>query len=245
MIIFEHTSDIIDEWLGVNGIGNSPHFEHQGSYLAMLRPQNKDFDGRKLTFDLLTQMETNWASAISPRNLPSEENWRFTKNKEFGSINPTNETLIEKAVSRLTDETWANQVPVASGLGDTGGRRCCIDLARRSGREFWLYELKWASNTPLSAAIQMLTYGVLYLFWRRNLGELIRNIEVQPVLQAATVHLRVLAPTRYYKVDGLGSLAWLETVISDGISHLARKHDIEMDFRFDTFHEPFYVPLYG
>ncbi len=173
---------------------------------------------------------------------PSIENWRFDKHTEIDGANISRETRLERLIALLTDGDWANQIPIAAGLCDGGGH-CCIDLARRDGSEYWLFELKVDSNNPLYAAIQMLRYGTLYLFWRLH-PELIRNQEQQPVLTAQTIHLRILAPRAFYSAHQPGSLLWLETVLSDGIAAVAHDQGLTMDFRFDAFSEPFYEALY-
>ena len=244
MEIFNGTDDIIDNWLGLGQIGQPPQYQHRTSFLRLLnRPAHVALNGRELVYNLLTAMNANWVQAHPAGNAdrPSIENWRFDKHTEIAQANVSRETRLERVIALLTSADWANQIPIASGLcGDVGH----IDLARRDGSEYWLFELKVTSNNPLSAAIQMLRYGTLYLFWRQHRDQLIHNLEQQPVLSAQTIHLRVLAPRAYYNTDQPGSLLWLETALSDGIATVAHDQGATMDFRFDAFSEPFYEALY-
>jgi hypothetical protein len=68
----------------------------------------------------------------------------------------------------------AHQVPVASGVLDGNrDKKSCVDLVCRTAPGcFDLIELKVGSNHAVYAAMEVLRYGVLYLFSRRFAGEL-------------------------------------------------------------------------
>jgi len=88
------------------------------------------------------------------------------------------------------------------------------------------------NDTPLSAAFEVLQYGLLYLFSRRNMSRLGYTHERQKrLLEADGIHLRVLAPQKFYEPFKLG---WLEQSLSQGISTFARakEFEVEMDFAF-------------
>jgi hypothetical protein len=250
--VFAGTGDIIDQWLGPNvaRFGQAPHYRHRRAFLEMLQPpKNATIDCVGLVQRLLAQITRNWedAQALAPRH-PSRENWRFRKELFIAPANTSLEKRLEKMIALFTDDDWANQIPTASGLLNAYGRQHNIDLARRSDRDFWLYELKWESDNPLSAAMQILLYGTLYLFWRLHLQELNCDLNRQPLLTASAIRLRVLAPRAYYETPSPshhGSLKWLETCLSAGLQAVAQEQGISMDFHFDVFQEPFSIPLYS
>jgi hypothetical protein len=114
-------------------------------------------------------------------------------------------------------------------------RRRSIDLVHKCGdKTYEFIELKLASDTPLYAAMEILKYGVLYIFCRQDerVSRYIHIHEKENLLQAESIHLRVLAPARYYeKYD----LAWLETSINSGLDNFLtqRRFAFKMDFKFE------------
>ena len=94
-----------------------------------------------------------------------------------------------------------------------------------------LIELKTddGGGTPLFAAMEILQYGVLYIFSREKFQELgYHGIEL---LNAKGIHLRVLAPADYYAPY---NLSWLEKSINKGLASFLTKFNFKMDFKFDT-----------
>lgn len=72
-----------------------------------------------------------------------------------------------------------------------------VDLVRRlpdGGFEF--VELKIASDTPLYATIEVLTYGLLWLLSRRSRAQL--GYASNPILDTPTLQLSTLAPMQFY-----------------------------------------------
>jgi hypothetical protein len=204
-----------------------------------------DFDGTALIGELLARINENWIATDRPV-ARSCENWRFAKMLAIDADNRSPEKRLEKAIVLAADDSWANQIPTASGLLDSSGRQCNIDLAKRQSSEYWLFELKCESDHPISSAMQILRYGLLYVFWRDHIDELMRSIERPPLLAATTVHLRVLAPTNYYVVPNAEKpFAWLEGPLSAGIQTVAQERGIAMDFQFDVLQEAFFTRLYG
>ena len=134
-------------------------------------------------------------SGASARRDRSRENWRWSLQSGISAANTSPEVVLERAIARACLESgrddWANQVPVASGLGsDTGDRRRALDLVRRVGAGHYEFiELKIGSNTPLSAAVELLGYACLWLLARGDPPATEREL-----LNARKVDLRVLAP---------------------------------------------------
>ena len=134
-------------------------------------------------------------------------------------------------------------MPVASGLIDhKSDKRRCIDLVsigENGGFDF--VELKYESNTPLYAAMEILGYGLVYLASRMDSAKNLKygNGASLPVMSATAISLVVLAPSDYYKEYKLG---WLERGLNDGLNDLlaAKKmKNLEMDFRFERLPDSF------
>ena len=94
-----------------------------------------------------------------------------------------------------------------------------------------LIELKTddGGGTPLFAAMEILQYGVLYIFSRENAQKL--GYEGVELLKAKGIHLRVLAPADYYAPY---NLSWLEKSIDRGLTSFLSKFNFKMDFKFET-----------
>ena len=99
---------------------------------------------------------------------------------------------------------WFNQCPAASGIGDSfRNRRRNVDLVHwcaEDGR-LTLVELKWGRGAPTHAVQQILRYGAAYLLCRMHRDRL--PVGNRPVMSAMHVALRVAAPIRDYRDDGL------------------------------------------
>lgn len=141
------------------------------------------------------------------------------------------ETKVERAIAdaciRLGRHDWGNQIPTASGLlGPTRDRHRSIDLVHQRGENhFELIELKIESNTPLSAAIQILSYACLWLIARND-----RPARPSVLLDADHIDLRVLAPAAYY---GRFALADIESALNAGAYALGERHGVTLTFAFD------------
>jgi hypothetical protein len=195
----------------------------------LLSKGNKlDFDGSILIQRILDQVKSNWHGGKSR----SSENWRWKPNCKLKT--KSEEIVLERWIVRTAkDSDWVNQVPVASGLtGSAGGRRA-IDLVHqcRDGRyEFIELKVGEGAGTPLFAAMEILQYGVLYIFSRENASTL--GYEETGMLGATGIHLKVLAPASYY--EGY-DLSWLEESINSGLAKFLAQGErgFKMNFTFE------------
>ena len=200
-------------------------------------------DACKLLRSLDKQMEENWKRRTRDKP-PSKENWRWEQRPDYKSCERGPEVPLEREIVKAMGEDWANQIPTSSGLIDEDHDRARnIDLVHRSGPcEYTFFELKWESNTPIYAAIEILLRGSIYMFARRHSREpaAVRcDVSKVPMLTAKAVHLRVLAPHQFYHKKGI-SLAWLEEKLHAGLSNFVKdRQDLRMDFGFLMFPECF------
>jgi hypothetical protein len=193
---------------------------------------------------MVEQIEANWA--VSPRRLagkrPSPQNWRFRTMPVLAAHNQSPEKTLEKAiVNTAPDTNWANQVPTASGLFEAHrDRHRNIDLVRRRGPGTYDFiELKVGSDTPTYAAIEVVQYAALYAFARRHYSE--HERAQHELLQANTIHLRVLAPAAYYRRE---PVAALDCSINQGLAAFCAAAALawRMDFAFLAFPANFVWP---
>jgi hypothetical protein len=176
----------------------------------------------------------------------SKENWRLEKQLPIGNTkqDERREVSLERAIVNIPKEVWPdaanwfNQVPVASGLVDPDAdRRRSIDLVHKCSdkdRAYEFIELKVASNTPLYAAMEILKYGLLYIFARKHPELFNDGLEL---LQAKRIELKVLAPHDYYKVSDFALLQAMEERMNEGLKHFLKQMTPfgldEMKFSFE------------
>lgn len=237
MSICKGIDEIIDEQFKevINDVGSSPHYKHKKSCQLLLK-QPSNFDSYHLIANMLLCVERNWK--VSKRR-PSKENWRFEKVEYINQEkNKSKEKLLEKKIAFITSREWANQVPTASGLiNGRNDKLRNIDLVfRKQKNEFEFIELKVSSDTPLSAAMEVLHYAVLYVFARLYYTPEEQN--ANELLKASKIHLAVLAPYEYYVNC---NLKWLEEALNKGIGAFVKTQPfkLEMDFQFKVFPEDF------
>ena len=201
-------------------------------------------NGCLLTTQIYAQIERNWRNRRYDGD-PSPENWRLEAQPKMDETNRSPEKQIEKKIVDIQVEGWVNQVPVASGLtGPHVMKKACVDLVRRlSEKSYEMIELKYKDKHPLYAAMEVIQYGILYLFAREHLLE---HYEDKALLKATSIGLRVLAPQTYYKHKKHGPYKFekLEGILSDSIGHLAGSFDagLFMDFKFSVFPTDFTWP---
>ncbi len=204
------------------------------------------------------RIKANWHG----KKTSSRKNWelRFVPlpkdtNKKRGHTEKA-EVPLERAIASAFEGmgTLWNQMPVASGLVEKSskGRRRAVDLiyrpdALKDAYEF--LELKVANNkrdTPKDAVIEVIEYGLLYLFSRHHAEDLGYSLDKKPILRASHIGLRVLAEREYYGnwLDaGYYTLGNLNNALDDFLK--SRSNDfgeLRMDFRFETFPSDFKCP---
>lgn len=242
--IFDGMDAVVDGYLNLTDTwaGIAPRYRHRATILDLTKTP-PSFGATNLIDGLLDCSRSAWSAADEAQHhCRSKENWRSRKCLGYGDENLSLEVVLERLLVGVSDDSWWNQVPVDSGVLDSDGRRH-IDLVQKEGENFSIIELKWNANTPLSAAIQVIQYGVAYIFFRRFvLARLLRDTgsDVSPAIMTANkLDLVVLAPAAYY--DGFrASPSWLESferqlnqdlVQSEGRQSIG----IPMSFRFESF----------
>lgn len=193
-----------------------------------------------LVANLYDRIEANWSG-----RTPSQQNWRLRRQADIAARNKSPEVVLERALAVLGAkgvlDDWYNQIPVASGLIDhRADKRAAIDLVRADENSADFIELKWASDTPLFAAFEILRYGLVYLFCRDKREEF--GYEAFPLMGIRNVSLQVLAPVKYYSSFDLGFLA---SAICTGLDMLCyrRSDGLQMSFEFLSFPSDFELPF--
>ena len=236
--VFDGSWEIIDRFLGL-GEGESLKQKSTARGLPGAPPDQADFE--RLVLQLYELIETNWSGRI-----PSKENWRTERQTRLDSDNRSPEVLLERAIALLGDEgllsDWFNQIPVASGLiNDQADKRAAVDLMRLRDKKVAFVELKWASDTPVYAALEILLYGLAFVFsfeHREKLG-----YQGCPLMVVNDVALEVLAPREFYTGYKLG---WLQRGLDQAARTLSAKKSagtIMMSFNFLTFPRNFELPF--
>ena len=122
-------------------------------------------------------------------------------------------------------------MPTASGLtGPATDKRAAVDLVfREDPTTYSLVELKVNSDTPLFAAIEILKYGMLFVWSKNNQETLGYDTEQQPILAADTVTLATLAPPEYYSQFNLANVA---AALNDGVVEFGNRYGLSLRFDF-------------
>jgi len=234
--ILDGVYDIIDQTLGlefIGKVGKKPHYKHRESCRKLSEFPPSNFNVEALIKKIYQKVEQNWNDR-SYKKDPSEKNWSFPKHRRISSKNKSSEVMLERKIVKIPQ--WANQVPAASGLvNERLDKRRAVDLVRQcQDGSYELVELKVKSDTPLYAAMEILQYGVLYIFSRAKREVFRYTKEQNPLLWATAVHLKVLAPCEYYKGC---KLDWFEDEINSGLKRYIAEptFDFQMDFKFEAF----------
>lgn len=204
------------------------NLRHKSALFSLEIPPGVDI--ANVIFDVI---HDNWVRSGAASNQDrSQQNWRWVLQTQIGQANRSPEVVLERAVAAACSKAgrtdWANQIPVASGLVPRAadGRRA-IDLAhRRRDGSYELIELKMASDTPLYAAVELVSYGCLWL-----LARCYPPTRRPQMLNADVVHLRVLAPAQYYDRFDLSTL---ERSLNAGLQMLGSTHAADMTFAYDV-----------
>ena len=231
--ILAGVGDVINEALGLKD--SRFKYKHKKACQLLSEGIGPAFDAKALIGNILAQVKRN----RDQTRLPSDKNWRWEKHPEIDSDNRSPEVKLERQIVRSSENDWVNQVPVSSGLAGSGDRRRAIDLVHRCGGGWYeLIELKVGSDTPLFAAMEILQYGVLFIFSRKyseKLGYTEKHEydeESIKMLNAPGIHLKVMAPTTYYAGY---HLQWLKEAINTGFDRFMAGRGYKMDFEFESF----------
>ena len=144
-------------------------------------------------------IQNNFSPSRALGNL-SIQNWRFEKKTDLDEqCNKSLEKILEKKISKKAGPQWANQVPAASGYCGSGGRKRSIDLVFKSDDSasvvFYELKVKLSAGTAFEAVIELLGYGLLYVYSRKELHE----YKETPYMKAHNLKLGVLGTSNYYK----------------------------------------------
>ncbi len=258
--ILRGIGDVIDSLLGVEA-GAAAHYKHLKSCRQLSDKPIETFDGTQLVESIYRKLEENWTGGEG-----STENWRWdprptlTKGKD-GKGHKGAEVPLERTIAILSEmhhyglnDAWTNQMPVASKLADKKEGRRAIDLVHRCGSGIYDFiELKLpgddSNETPLAAAIEVLIYGLLYVFSRVHIKELQYDPEKKEVLSDATrqINLLVVAPQKFYvdkrKPGHKYDFAWFQRSLNCGLdAFLKVAHPnlgLSMCFQFDAIDDEF------
>ncbi len=232
MRILEGVKYLVDDWLKTEPKGKPPYHRHRAAAIELTR-RNTPISGTLAFLDgAYARIHQNWLDAIDAGYTnPSKENWRWKPHPNLGPDNSSPELKLERAIVGACGEEWSNQMPTASGVvSPTKDRRVAIDLVcRKDATTYSLIELKVASDTPLFAAIEILMYGLLFVWSRNNQEELGYDLKTQPVLAANNVTLGVLAPSRYYEDFELTKLAY---ALNTGLVEFGQRNSVALGFEF-------------
>jgi hypothetical protein len=232
MSILAGINDLADEWLALPPKGKKPFYKHTAA-LKHLAASNDPISASRPFLDrCYEQIDSNWRDAVE-KGLPvkSEQNWRWKRHPEIGENNSSPELRLQRAIINACGDNWSNEMPVASGLyGSNAHRRAAIDLVHRGNPEtFTFIELKVSSDTPLYAAIEILAYGLLFVWSRDHAAELNYDLEGQPVLKANEVTFEVLAPDEYFERFDLSAIA---SSLNAGLKSFGEDHGMQLGFSF-------------
>lgn len=252
MPLFDGLGVIVDGWLGIDEKWKgsaAPRYANKSSLDRLIKDNVLHSEGETLVHKLYEQLDLNWDQQAARGNL----NW-FYRQKLHLSENATSPevTLNRTFMQVVADENWANEVPVASGVADTSSDSVDFVLKSDDHDEYSMIELKWPrensqsptpTQMPLGAAVQVLRYGLAYVFSRVNAEKLGYLPTDQPILSTSQVHLRVLAPKHFYApfLTENGWLKKLESAFDKGVKDLAstKCEGLQMSFAFEQFPEGF------
>lgn len=235
---------VVEEYLRIEEFraGDPPFLKHPTTLKRFLErgPVAPPHD---LGLRLAEVIERNFGSGAA--RAFGRTNWVLRRKSEINPKDISKERLLEKRIIAVhpEEEGWWNQLSTSSGLiGKKADGRRAVDLVRQTGEsEFELIELKYDSDTPLFASVELLRYAFIYLFSRNQAGKLGYNPDDHPVLFAKTIHLRVLAPFNYFpRQDPKGATASLNKAFNSVVgSESKRCGDLKMDFDMMSFPQTF------
>ncbi|MFT7221816.1 MAG: hypothetical protein ACI8Z1_003439 [Candidatus Azotimanducaceae bacterium] len=225
---------LVDDWLDLTPVGQPPCYRHRTAANTMSKRIAPIEGAGEFLQACYQQIHSNWqAAAETGRSRSSSENWRWKRHLDLGVANISPELSLERKIVNVGGENWSNQMPVASGLtGSASNKRTAVDLVHRENESSYSFvELKVASDTPLFAAIEILLYGLMFIWSKDNSDLLGYGESLPPVLKATDVRLYVLAPEPYYdRFNPKG----ITLAINEGLGDINQGKDINMSFEFRT-----------
>lgn len=250
--IFDGLDEIINRSFGIDQTwiwrGTQLDHMHRKTLQELCKGRGRDVDGPQLVKELLEKVNSNWDQSDEElRGVPpNQNNWRRLENLDLDPNHPGDEVTLERTITQVTDGNWWNQIPVEQALlGIEHGR--VVDLVHRDGvggRDFEIIELKTGNPyTPLSAASQVLKYGIVYAFYRSRLYEIFPGQTETELLNATRLKLIVLAPWGFYRK--FATCDWLvqfESSLQDALLHISTNSGLnlpEMSFQFQSFPKDF------
>ena len=185
--LFSGLPEVVEHTLGVTKFASK-------SAALSLSKRGYDAQAATLVPSLFERLNQNWAIATSTKCSRSLENFRWPYPKtDLTKGNPSLEVSLEReligALVAAHRTEWSNQVPLISGIaGPHAFKRRAVDLVRKHNDDcFEFVELKIDSDTPVSAAIEVLTYALLWLLSRRDRQTL--GYLASPILKARSLRL--------------------------------------------------------
>lgn len=259
--IFDGMDQVVDAYLNLDDSwkGEAPRYKHKRTLQKLTETSPPFLSTDNLIDRLFKCSQVAWESfPKEQRRSRSTENWRFAIQSLEGKNTTDPEVVLERLLAVVLDKNWSNQIPVDSGLlgkisqktSKLVHRGKAIDLIHRQADQFSIIELKFESNTPLYAAIQVIKYGVAYLFYRQFVlpGYLKErgNDLCPPIMKANSIDLVVLAPFKFYEpfIPTSSSSSWLEQFKRQinaefGASNVRKAVGIPMTFQFEAFPREF------
>ena len=204
-----------------------------------------NLDLKRLVNDLWRQIVVNWVEDGCQSR--GKNNWRWELRPEGGKGENQPEVALQRKIACFIKEEgqekhWSNETPTGSGLSKSKrGNPGALDLARKHGDKCVdIIELKFKdnekpkdkSNTPISAAFQIVQYGLM-LTLARLVNDKVRIIVDDAWRDAKSAQLLVLAPHSFY-LDYLG-LGWFEKRLDEAVSEFGSAHGLHMRFAFREF----------
>jgi len=232
MSILTGIGDLVDDWLKIEPKGKPPCYRHRSAAIE-LTGRDIPITGTPAFLEAsYTQIHNNWLAAIDAGySKPSRENWRWKRHLNLSPASKSPELRLERSIVSVCGDDWSNQVPTASGLvGARVDKRAAIDLVHRQDpTSYALIELKVDSDNPLFAAIEILIYGLLFVWSRNNLERLGYDAQAQPILAATAVSLNVLAPESYYRGYDLTILG---SALNSSLAEFGERKTVGLGFAF-------------
>ncbi|MGD0075206.1 MAG: hypothetical protein ABSD31_12840 [Candidatus Binataceae bacterium] len=254
----------IDKRLGVKA-GAPPHYKYIKSCRQLSDKEIENFDGAEFVESIYQRLEENWTGGKG-----SAQNWRWeprptlTKGED-GEGHKGAEVPFERTIAILSEmhhfglkDAWTNQMPVASKLTHEREGKRAIDLVHRCRHGVYDFiELKLPGDksheTPLAAAIEVLIYGLLYVFSRVNIKKLEYDPIKMEVLGDATkqINLLVVAPQKFYvderkPAQRKYNLGWFQRSLNRGLAAFLKATrpslDLSMSFQFEAIDDKFLKP---